>query len=294
MSGRRLRASAVLLLVICWCGCARMINSSSVDRRDHGCTLVLTGIEGAHPGHACFVAGLKSGGVPSEIEVIDWTTGVPALMLVHLRGAGRNQQQADRIAEKIVRYQDKYPGRPVDIIGHSGGGGIALLTIESLPDNRLVDSIILLAAAVSPDFDLRPVLPKVKRGIWNYTSLVGDAPLLVAGTTAFGTIDGCHMPSAGARGFRLPVDATHSERDMYASKLFERPYRLQMAFSGNFSDHFGGLNPLFAKNELALLLSGDDEVSEIPLSNRLITARPGHVLPLRDSHLPIFQSLSSD
>lgn len=294
MNGRRLRAFAVLLLVVCWCGCARMINATSVDRRDHGYTLVLTGIEGAHPGHACFVAGLKSGGVTSEIEVVDWTTGVPALMLVHLRGAGRHQRQAAGIAEKIARYQDKYPGRPVNIIGHSGGGGMTLLTVESLPDHRLVDSIILLAAAVSPDFDLRPVLPKVKRGIWNYTSLVGDAPLLVAGTTAFGTIDGCHMPSAGACGFRFPVDATHSDRDMYASKLFERPYRLQMAFNGNFSDHFGGLNPLFAKNELAPLVSGPDEVSEIrPVDDR-ITVTPGHVLPLRDSHLPIFRSLSSD
>ena len=169
---RRALLIVAALLLVSTVGCARLMNFRSAERQDQGYTLVLNGVEGAHFGHAGFVAGLKSGGVPSEIEIVDWTTGTPALMLVHLRAAGRNQRQAEQIAAKIVAYQDEHPGRPVNIIGHSGGGGMTLLTLNALPKDRKVDSAILLAAAISPDFDLRPVLPKVERGIWNYSSAV--------------------------------------------------------------------------------------------------------------------------
>ena len=79
---RRLTRVLLAVILLATSGCARMINFQSAERRDQGYTLVLTGIEGAHIAHAGFVGGLKSGGVPSEIEVVDWTTGSPALMLV--------------------------------------------------------------------------------------------------------------------------------------------------------------------------------------------------------------------
>jgi pimeloyl-ACP methyl ester carboxylesterase len=237
-------------------GCARMMNFPSAEHRSHGYTLVLTGIEGAHIGHACFVSGLKSGGVSSEIEIVDWTTGTPALMLFHLRAENRNRRRADQIAAKIVEYQNQYPEQPVNLIGHSGGGGMTLLTLEALPADHTVNCAILLAAAISPDYDLRSVLPKADRGIWNYSSLVGDSPLLVAGTTAFGTIDGRHSPAAGAIGFRCPCIANAADRRLYAEKLFERPYHPRMAINGNLSGHFGPMNPLFARNELAPILVG--------------------------------------
>lgn len=282
-----IRPVMLLALLLPAVGCARMINFQSAERRDHGYTMVLTGIEGAHVGHAGFVGGLKAGGVPSDIEVCDWTTGTPALMLVHLRYEGRNRRQAERLAEKIVKYQDEYPGRPVNLIGHSGGGGMTLLTLEALPKDRQVDSAILLAAAISPDYDLRGVLPKVERGIWNYSSVVGDAPLLVAGTTAFGTIDGKHGPSAGAIGFRLPANATAAERRLYQTRLIERPYRPHMALRGNLSGHFGPLNYLFARNELAPILKGADYSRPTRSLDELITTDPERARPT--PKLPAFQ-----
>jgi len=266
------------------------MNFRSAERRDHGYTLVLNGIEGAHVGHAGFVAGLKSGGVPSEIEIVDWTTGTPALMLVHLRASGRNQRQAEQIAAKIVAYQDEHPGRPVNIIGHSGGGGMTLLTLNALPKDRKVDSAILLAAAISPDFDLRPAFSKVERGIWNYSSAVGDSPLLVAGTTVFGNIDGRHGPSAGAIGFRIPSTANVFDRRAYADKLFERPYRPQMALNGNLSDHYGCMSFLFARNELAPILRGAPYPNETRSLDELMTTDPEFDRPMpKDPELPPFE-----
>jgi pimeloyl-ACP methyl ester carboxylesterase len=202
-----------------------------------------------------FVGGLKAGGVSSEVEIVDWTTGTPALMLVHLRHETRNRRQAAQIAAKIVEYQSQYPGRPVNLIGHSGGGGLALMVVEALPPGQCVDCVVLLAAAISPDYDLRPVLAKTRRGVWNYSSHAGDSLLLVAGTSAFGTIDGRYSSSAGAVGFRLPQDVTDADRQLYCQKLIERPYQIQMALKGNLSDHYGPMNPLFARAELAPILS---------------------------------------
>jgi pimeloyl-ACP methyl ester carboxylesterase len=275
---RRLCLAAICLLP--WLGgCARFMNFHSVERKDHGYTIVLNGIEGAHVGHAGLVAGLKSGGVPSEIEVHDWTTGTPALMLVHLRHEGRNRREAAEIAEKIVQYQDAYPGRPVSLVGHSGGGGMALLTLEALPPERRIDCAILLAAAISPDYDLRPVLPKVDRGIWNYSSALGDSALLVAGTTLAGTIDGRHGLAAGAIGFRLPPGASTLDRQLYAEKLFEHPYNLKMALNGNLSDHYGPMNFFFARNELAPILIPKDRFRFTHSLDELITTGQEYAPP---------------
>lgn len=238
-------------------GCQRLMNFRSAARCERGYTLVFNGIEGAHLGHAGFVGGLKLGGVPSEIEIVDWTTGTPALMLVHLRYENRNRRQAEKIAAKIVEYQNKFPGRPVNLVGHSGGGAMVLMTLEALPPDHQVENAILLAAAISPAYDLRQALRKVNRGIWNYSSIAGDAALLVAGTTAFGTVDGRYSPSAGAIGFWIPSNASEADRRLYEEKLFERPYRAQMALNGNLSDHYGPMNPLFARNELAAILRSD-------------------------------------
>lgn len=294
MDDKRLRSIIALALLLPLVGCARMINFKSAERRDQGYTLVLTGIEGAHVGHAGFVSGLKSGGVPSEIEVVDWTTGTPALMLVHLRAENRNRHKAEEIAAKIVQYQDEHPGRPVNLVGHSGGGGMALLTLEALPQERQIDSAILLGAAVSRDYDLAPALTRVERGIWNYSS-IGDGALLGVGTTAFGTMDGKHRPAAGALGFRLAADAGAVERRLYNEKLFERPYRPRMAVNGNLSDHFGPLNFLFARNEIASILRGAKYPNETRSLDELITTEPQFEREkLKDPVLPPFKFTSPD
>ncbi|WP_157605453.1 hypothetical protein [Schlesneria paludicola] len=233
-------------------GCARLMNLHLTDSHPQGLTLVLTGIESAHLGHASFVRGLKRGGVESEIEIVDWTTGTPALMLYHLMSESRNRAQATLIASKIVHFQDAHPGCPVNLIGHSGGGGMVLLTLDALPADRQVDSAILLAAAISPDYDLRSALCKVRRGIWNYSSQIGDAPLLVAGTTLFGTIDRHYGPAAGATGFHVPNNPYDFQ--LYHQKLFQRPYDFSMALDGNFSNHYGPMSPRFARRELAPIL----------------------------------------
>lgn len=238
-------AVSIALLSLC-AGCKSVPSRPSHEQLQHGYTIVLPGIEGRSFMNANVAKGLRQADPRQAVEVHDWTTGHLGLFLYHLRGEERNQAEASRLARKIVDYQDRYPGRPVYLVGHSGGAGMALRCVRMLPDDRQVDGIVLLAAAVSRDYDLRPALAKTRRGIWNYHSK-GDFVLLAAGTSIFGTNDGVHAPSAGAYGFRLPEGALAD--DYY--KLHQIPFRPEMIATGNLSGHAGPTTTAFARKYIA-------------------------------------------
>ena len=132
--------------------------SRTATLRD-GYAIVLPGVEGRSFANSNLAQGIKNAGYPGAIEIDNWTTGSFFLFPIHLRNLERNRREAWRIAQKIITYQDRYPGRPVHLIGHSGGGGVALLVLEALPPERRVTSAFLLQAAVSPRYDLSRSLP---------------------------------------------------------------------------------------------------------------------------------------
>jgi pimeloyl-ACP methyl ester carboxylesterase len=249
-----IRMTIITLTLCAFSGCSFITPRMPVKNWEKGYTIILPGIESRHLLHRELALGLHNGGVHGTIEIHDWTTGVPPLMLMHLRYMSRNQQQAAAIAQKIVDYQDQYPGRPVHLIGHSGGGGIALLTLESLPEDRQVDTTILLGAAVSPKFDLRTALQHSREGIWNFSSAVMDSPLLVAGTSLAGTVDGRHTPAAGATGFFWPSSMSDFDKWLYKNRLHERPYRLRYLLNGNIGGHYGTMTRSFAATHLAPIM----------------------------------------
>ena len=234
---RWLVCAGLVLILSLASGCAYFSEKTAPERMAHGYLIVLPGIEGRSVFNSNVAHALASE-FDAAVEVHDWTTGVLPLFLVHLRDLSRNRREAERLAEKIARYQDAYPGRPVYLVGHSGGAGLALLTLESLPEDRKIDGAILLAAAVSRDYDLRVALSRTKRGIWNFHS-PGDVVLLVAGTTVAGTFDGRHEPSAGAYGFRVPENLDPQSAELYRTRLRQVPYELKMLRSGNYGGHFG-------------------------------------------------------
>jgi pimeloyl-ACP methyl ester carboxylesterase len=234
-------------------GCSYFQNLQSPDRLQNGYTLVLPGIETASFANSNIAQGLENGGVKTAIEVHDWTTGKFSLALYHLRNLDRNKLEAQKLADKIVAYQDRFPGKPVYLIGHSGGGGLTLLTLESLPPDRTITAAILLAPAVSPTYDLSTALSRTEAGIWNYHSSM-DAILLIAGTTIAGTIDGKHTPAAGAFGFSLPEEIAPEKRVLYETKLRQVGYDLEMAAHGNLGGHFGSTWYQFSEDYLAPIL----------------------------------------
>lgn len=237
--------------------CGTLDNLDTPERREHGLVLVLPGIESESTVNHSLALGLADGGVRQAIELFDWTTGCSALFLWHLRGGRRHRAQAKRLAEKICAYQDEYPGRGVYLVGHSGGGAMSLLALDALPEGRTVRGTMLLAAAVSPRFDLRTALRRSERGVWNFSSPL-DLFFLAAATLLLGTLDGRHVVAAGATGFVPPSDLDEAGSRLYREKLHERPFKPQMARNWNLGGHLGPMNRAFAATWLAPILNEPD------------------------------------
>jgi pimeloyl-ACP methyl ester carboxylesterase len=244
-------AAVLALPLLGGCAAAKQITPARLER---GYTVILPGIEGASSLNTSVVTGLVDGGWPGAIEVYDWTAGSVLLFPVNLRALDRNKQEARRIATKIVAYQLKYPNRPVHIIGHSGGGGVAILALEALPGDRRITSAILLAPAISPDYNLRRALRRTEHGIWNFYSR-HDVGFLQAGTKLLGTIDGQHTSAAGAVGFQMPWGLDEADRRLYASHLRQQAYSRKMADSGHSGGHLGWSNRQFVAEWLCPIMS---------------------------------------
>ena len=257
----RLAAAGVAVVAACWLGgcCSvpkrfgdpRMV--CPPERLDRGYTIILPGIFGYDPRNPCITKGLLDAGVPTAIEVYDWTRGF-WYMMQNLRGVERNRRQARMLAAKIVDYQDRYPGRPVYLIGHSAGAGVAVMTLEALPADRKVAGAILLAPSLAPDYDLRQALGRTESGIHNFYSYY-DAPALILLTTLLGTTEGRHTGSAGALGFWTPKGLRPEERQRYKEGVVQRKYTFDMIGTGHIGEHSGWTTPAFVAKWLAPLIA---------------------------------------
>lgn len=251
-------ALSTLVAPVAWLGrfCGRMLRRfRSPERYAHGLVIVLPGIESQSFLNHSVVWGLSDGGWPGAIEIEDWTTSCVLFFVYHLRAKRRNLRQAARIAERIVAYQRDYPGRPVHLIGHSGGGALAILILEALPVGHQITSAILLAPALSPGYPLFRALERTERGICNFWSPL-DVIFLGLGTLLLGTIDGQLRFSSGMIGFREPAGIDTAQRQLYKSKLHQIPFSLDMAASFNLGGHFGCTNRVFVERWIAPLVSG--------------------------------------
>ncbi len=228
------RRCLILVLVLAGAGgCAQPQPYVTLERLDRGLVIVLTGIEGRSSINEDICHGLNDGGVNWAIELEDWTYRVPWAYLANLRAEPRNRKKAEDIAHRIVRYQMAHPGRPVTLVGQSGGGAIAVWIAESMPPGRSVDGIILLAASLSPNYLLDMALLNSGRGIVSFHS-AKDWVLLGAGTFITGTMDGRHSSSAGHVGFNVPLSES---RPRLYQKLFQIAWHEEMERAGHTGGH---------------------------------------------------------
>src|SRR5207244_94004 len=82
-------------------------------------------------------------------------------VLRDLQDARRLREKAGELAGLVLEYRAAHPDRPVYLLGHSGGAGVALAAAEMLPPGSL-ERIVLLSAAVSPCYDLTPAFPALR------------------------------------------------------------------------------------------------------------------------------------
>lgn len=205
---RSLTVTAVWLIAgISLVGCGRAdMNPGFVseERADHGLVVILPGIEGESAANRDIRQGLRDGGVPYALVICRWGSYLPGSggLVVNQTDVEGNRRKAAELAQRIVQYQQKRPGRPIFIIGHSAGGAVAVFTLEALgriPDAKPLDGVLLLSASISSDYDLTDALNMTRRGLANVWN--PEDHLLNEGTAIFGNVDGKKGPSAGRTGF---------------------------------------------------------------------------------------------
>lgn len=216
-------ASMWLAALVLACGCSNGGNTrfETADRLSNGLVIILPGIEGESPLNHQIRQGMVFAGVYRAMPIYSWGRPVPiAGPLLNQMDFIGNRLEGRRIARMIASYQDNYPGRPVHLIGHSGGGGVAVFAAEAMPEDRKIDGLVLLSASISSAYDLTKAMSHCRNGILNiYTK--ADVGFLIVGTTIAGNVDGTRGPAAGAIGFDKPRPGDKTGKHQAYGRLYE-------------------------------------------------------------------------
>lgn len=190
-------------------GCQLVPAISSDDRGvEFGKTFYVSGAGpvGNVTGSGSVRDGLRDARYRGAIEIFGWQ----ALLGGTLRDqidVGRNRREADRLARRIVAYQNRYPRRPVHLIGLSAGTGIITFALEALPPGHRVEHVVFLGSSLYREYDLDTALRKIRGNLWNIYSpkdrvlryavpLTGSVDRGVSGTSVAGLVG--LAPPAGA------------------------------------------------------------------------------------------------
>jgi pimeloyl-ACP methyl ester carboxylesterase len=225
------------------------------QRVGQGLVVILPGIEGESGANHNIRRGLFDADIPYALVIYRWGALVPGPggMLINQTNVSRNRNEGKELAEEIALYQTKYPNRPIFLIGHSGGGGIAVFALESLgqiPGAKPVTGAFLLSASISADYNLSAALRMTQRGLVN---VYNPEDSLLKGTATFGNMDGGRGTSAGRTGFQRKYP-----------KVFERRITGREAGVSD-SAHFVATNAkLIAERAPAWLLSDSWPPANLP------------------------------
>ncbi len=173
------------------------------QRKSKGLVVILPGIEGPSHYNRGIREGLYNAGVEYALMIRPWGVPVPvAGMLVNQTNFLGNRLAGAGVAQMVADYQQNYPGRPIYIIGHSGGGGVAVFTAESLAEShgKKIEGLVLVAGSISKGYDLTKALAMTNKGLVNFYNPM-DTAMLQEGCMVAGCVDGAHDEAAGLNGF---------------------------------------------------------------------------------------------
>jgi len=233
--GHSTACALALAAVMTAAGC-RAPGEPTAPQYDRGLVWVFPGIEGGASSVADAVRAFRDAGVESAVEIHDWQR--PFGLIVNLVSYERNRADAGRIAQRLAEYRSQHPAAPIDLVGYSGGGGLAVMVAEALPDEVRLRNVVLSQPALSDDYDLSRVLRYVDGQTTHFHSEL-DWVILGAGTTLMGTMDRRHGASAGWRGF--DIDRVVPDETL-RHKLAQHEWSPEMIRDG----HLGGHGCMFS------------------------------------------------
>lgn len=231
------RATALSVVLVTSVGCWAPPQATSPELRQ-GVVWLFPGVEGGDWSLQEAYTGLREAGVERAIHVWDWDR--LGGTLANLTDYPGNRARAAEVAHKLRAYRAENPEAPIDLVGYSGGAGIAVFVAEALPEDFRLRSIVLCHPALSPSYDLTAALKRVDESIVNFYS-GADLFILGAGTATFGTMDRTYTPSAGLLGFEPTLAAPDAKLRVKLKQRAWKPAEQWLV-------HYGGHLPILSRN----------------------------------------------
>ena len=139
-----------------------------------------------------------------QIDRRKW--GLTFFGIGNLRAEEKNLSVARELAADITQWRSEHPDEVLYLMGYSGGGGVASLTLAALPADIYIDRLILIAPAISSGFPIEGhAADHVREFVINFAS-TRDMQVGL-GTRLFGTIDRKFEYAAGFDGFSTGFDS---------------------------------------------------------------------------------------
>lgn len=201
------------------------------DQRERGSVWLISGIESPHLFLRGVLRGLRDGGVRAAIEIFDWQ--LPYASILNLFLPKRSRRRAAELAQRIEHEHAAHPEAPIDLVGYSAGGAVALWTAEALSPAVRLRNVVLIQPALHPSYDLAPALARISGRLVHFSS-PRDRLVLGLGTLLLGTMDRRHCFAAGKIGFTQSADAPDPAQ---RRKLLQRAWQREMLERGS---HRGG------------------------------------------------------
>lgn len=208
-----------------------------------GLVFVLDGAGGFGVASRIITGTIAAEKLPLEARTFSWTHGYCRVFADEMH-ASHSRRQGRRLAELILCSRQEAPERPIYLIAHSAGCGVALVAAEVLPPDTL-ERIVLLAPAVSSKHDLRAALRSSCQGVDVFISSHDWCCLGIA-TSLMGTADHRWLAGAAGRVGFQPIHACPEDEALYA-KLRQYPWEPGLSCTGHKGGHYGSYQPGFLR-----------------------------------------------
>jgi pimeloyl-ACP methyl ester carboxylesterase len=172
--------------------------------------------------------------LPLELRTFEWSHGYLRVLSDHLCYQ-HARAQGERLAGLVLSLTEEQPGIQVHLVGHSAGSTVVLAAAECLPPDML-GHLVLLAPAVSAEYDLRQALRATRSGLEVYYSC-RDTKHLGTITRVLGNSDRHWGPSSGRVGFQRYIEC--EEDVLLYGRLHQHPWAPCDRKLGNCGNHFG-------------------------------------------------------
>ncbi|HEX4792762.1 MAG TPA: hypothetical protein VH370_03165 [Humisphaera sp.] len=217
---------------------------------EHTYLVHLPGIGGRTSLDINWVQGLSDGHVAGHVELYDWTR--PNWWLWALRAYEHNRAESRMIADRITARVRDDPQANIILTAWSGGCQVAIWALEDLPEDIRVQSVVMVAPSMRPNYDMSRALSHVRGSLFAVTS-PGDWFILGGGTLVFGVSDGSRTAGAGMIGFEIPQGSSEVEY----KKLVQLAYAAKWLQYGDLGGHAGAVSARFARDVVVPLLKDD-------------------------------------